>query len=58
MIERHFSKMSYAESILDYVTDGERKEIDYLPEPRMKTNPNARGGSIKVEAHAPTVRLD
>jgi hypothetical protein len=32
--------------------------IDYLPRARTKANPNARGGAITIEPHAPSPRLD
>lgn len=35
-----------------------KKETNYLPLPRSKANPNAKGGSIKVEPIAPNQRLD
>tara|TARA_B110000285_G_C15066594_1_gene585483 strand:- start:835 stop:1221 length:387 start_codon:yes stop_codon:yes gene_type:complete len=58
MIERHFSKMSYAEDNWEDPPDGEERDLNYLPEPRLRNNPNARGGSIRIEAKAPTIRLD
>lgn len=33
-------------------------EIDYIPKPRDKQNPNARGGAIYILAEAPSDRLD
>jgi hypothetical protein len=34
----------------DKISEG----INYLPHPRTKANPNARGGAINIEPHAPT----
>jgi len=31
---------------------------NYLPLPRTKDNPNARGGAINIHAQAPNARLD
>ena len=51
-------------------SDDERSDIDnaeegqdgvnteYLPLPRTKDNPNARGGAINVQPQAPNHRLD
>jgi hypothetical protein len=32
--------------------------LEYLPRPREKNRPNARGGSITIEPQAPSKRLD
>jgi hypothetical protein len=58
MIERHFSTVSFAALYADEGEDGEEPELNHLPESRTRENPNARGGSIKVEPKAPTIRLD
>lgn len=34
------------------------KTTEYLPLPRTKENPNARGGAIMVQPRAPNFRLD
>ena len=34
------------------------KPTEYLPSPRTKDNPNARGGAINVLPRAPNLRLD
>jgi hypothetical protein len=41
-----------------HATRDETKEIEYLPLPRTRANPNARGGAITVQPKAPTIRLD
>lgn len=59
MIEKHFSAVSFADLYDDIESvEGEERELNYLPESRTRENPNARGGSIKVEPKAPTIRLD
>ena len=41
-------------AVRDESVDG----INYLPRARTKANPNARGGAITIEPHAPSPRLD
>ena len=36
----------------------EKGGIAYLPSPRSKANPNARGGAIQIQPQAPNPRLD
>ena len=37
---------------------GPTNEVKYLPMPRDRANPNARGGAITIQPKAPTERLD
>ena len=58
MLVRRFSVVNFDIDSSDGGHGAEGKEVEYLPMPRTKHNPNARGGAIAVHPVAPTERLD
>lgn len=59
MLIRRFSVVNFDISSSEGGHGAENeKEINYLPMPRSKDNPNARGGAINILPKAPTERLD